>query len=133
MNPYITMTIGGMLGIVLHTFKVIRDINKRNVNVNFRMVFLEYWKTDYLSLTVSILCFATMLFVASEFIDLNHVEISDPKQPLSERLMHFKIANFIKMSSVIAGYFSDSIVYGFLGVTEVKLKKQFSDAEKDQP
>lgn len=116
-----------MLGIVLHAFKVIRDINKRNTQVDFKMVFLEYWKTEYLSITVSILAFGTMLFVASEFIDLNHVEISDPKQPLSEKLMHFQISRFIKLSSVIAGYFADSILYGFFGVTEIKLKKKFSD------
>jgi hypothetical protein len=131
-NPYVAMTIGGVLGMLLHTFKVIRDINKRNAAVNYRMVFVEYWKTEYLSVTVSILCFATMLYVASEFVDLNHVEIDDPKQPLAEKLVHFKISRFIKLSSVIAGYFSDSLVYGFLGVTEIKLRKKFGVGDTEE-
>lgn len=131
MNIYLVMTFGGVLGILLHTLKAIRDISKRNANMNYRMVFMEYWKGEYLSLAGSLLCFAVLLFVASEFVNLQAIDSPDYTEPLKDRLLNFKISNFIKLSSVIAGYFADSLVYSFLGITEKRLKEKLNADEPE--
>lgn len=131
MNIYIIMTIGGMLGIVTHSIVSIRAINNRIDAVNFKQVFKEYWTNDLPSIFFSVFFFLLLLFVASEFVDLKAIDTTNNGEALSERLLHFRIASFIKTSSIIAGYFSDSIVYGFLGVTEKKLKK-FLDNQTPQ-
>lgn len=122
------MAFGGLLGILLHAGKAMYNIKKRN-ETTFNNVFQMYWKTEWMSFLGSILCFGVLLFVASEFVNLESIDEPDPAEDVKERLLHFKISNFIKLSSVIAGYFADSIVYGFLGVTEIKLKKKLADAE----
>jgi hypothetical protein len=129
MNIYVVMLIGGLIGIVLHSFKAVRDIAHRNDKMNFRMVLIEYWQTEYLSIAASALTFGAMMFVASEFVDLHKIDTPDYTEPLKDRLLHFKISNFIKLTSIIAGYFSDSIVYSFLGVSEKRLQKRIADLD----
>jgi hypothetical protein len=70
-----------------------------------------------------------LLFISSEFINPGKIDTPDVHDTLQDKLMHFRIANFIKVVSVIAGYFSDSIVYGFMGVTEKRIQKKFADEE----
>lgn len=133
MNIYLVMAFGGMLGILLHAVKSIWAINKKNPLTKFNQVFKEYWKTEWLSFFVSMFCFAVLLFVASEFVNLNKVDTPDMNEPLKERLLHFKLSNFIKLTSVIMGYFSDSIIYGFLGVTEKNLNTKLAELEIKKP
>lgn len=128
MNIYVLMSCGLLFGIILHSLKTIRDINKRIDQANFKMVFMQYWSNEIYSLLVSVVCSAILLFVASEFINLPKIDSPDTAETLKEKLFHFNISNFIKSSSVISGYFADSIVYGFMGVSENKIKKQFADA-----
>lgn len=127
MNIYIIISFGGLLGIILHAFKSIASINKANPNTNFRMVYTQFWKSDWLTVAGSFLCFFALLFVSSEFINYRDVagQASGVETDLKDKLIHFQIKNFIKVVSVIAGYFADSIVYGFLGVTAKKLEKRF--------
>jgi hypothetical protein len=125
---YILISIGGMIGIILHALRSMAAINKRNKYVNFRMVFDEYWKTDWFSLIVSFFSFIALVYVSSEFINYQDVTgvPPDPKADLKDKLIHFQIRNFIKASSVLAGYFADSIVYGWLGVAGKKLNQRFN-------
>jgi hypothetical protein len=125
MNIYLVITFGGLLGILGHSLKVVNSINKRYDSTDFKTVFAEYWKHDKLALLTSMFSFAILLYVSSEFVNLNHLE--DTHDSLKERLINFKIATFIKTSSVIAGWFSDSIVYGFMGVTEKRIKKSLDE------
>jgi hypothetical protein len=129
MNIYIVMTIGGLLGIFLHSLKAVNGINKRFDQTNFQNVFKEYWAHDKLAVVTSIICFGVLLFISSEFINPGKIDTPDVHDTLQDKLMHFRIANFIKVVSVIAGYFSDSIVYGFMGVTEKRIQKKFADEE----
>lgn len=131
MNIYLIMAFGGLLGILLHTLKACRDISKRHEALNFKMVVKEYWKHEGWSLFGSVLCFAVLLFVASEFVNLQAVDNPDYATSIKDRLLNFKISNFIKLSSVIAGYFSDSLVYSFLGTTEKKMKEKFLSEQHD--
>lgn len=130
MNIYVIITFGGCMGILLHAFKSILSINKANPNTNLRMVFNQYWKSDGLTLAGSFFCFFVLLFVSSEFINYKDVagQANGIETDLKDKLVHFQIKNFIKVVSVIAGYFSDSIVYGFLGVTAKKLEQKFNSA-----
>lgn len=129
MNIYVTITFGGLIGILLHALKVMQNINKKNASTNFRMVFNEYWKSDWFTFIGSLLCFGALLFVSSEFINYQDVTgiPPEPHQDLKDKLIHFQMRNFIKVTSVIAGYFSDSIVYGFFGVAGKRLEKRFKD------
>jgi hypothetical protein len=129
---YLVMVVGGIIGIILHSFKSIRDINKRIKSVNFREVLKEYWSSEFFSLLGSLLCFGAMLFIASEFVDLRHIDETDYTESLKDRLMHFNISQFIKLTSVIAGYFSDSLVYGFLGVTEKNINKKIEGLDNEK-
>jgi hypothetical protein len=70
-----------------------------------------------------------LLFCSSEFVNLNNLEEADNSHSLKERLFNFKLASFIKTASVIAGWFNQSIVYGFMGVTEKKLKTFFEEGQ----
>lgn len=129
MSIYLIMAFGGLIGIILHALIVIRNINKRINAVNFKTVFDEYMKTEWLSLLFSFVAFGALLYVASEFVDLKKLD-NYTTAPLKDRLVNFRIANFIKLSSVLAGYFADSIVYGFLGLTEKKLNKKIQAAQE---
>lgn len=131
MNIYLVMIIGGLIGIILHSLKSVRSINKRIDNATLGFVFKEFWKHDKLALLGSAICFFAMLFIASEFINLNEVDKVDYSEPLKERLLHFRLSAFVKTTSVIAGFFADSIVYGFLGVTEKKIKANLDKQDPD--
>ena len=126
------MTFGGLLGIMLHSLVSVRSINKRVPNANFKMIFKEYWANEWMSIASSVFCFAVLLFVASEFVNLEKVDTPDYTESLKDRLVHFKLSQFIKVTSVIAGYFSDSIIYGFLGVTEKRINDKLKQIENDK-
>lgn len=123
---YLTMIGGGLIGILLHILIVIKGIKKRMPVFSYRDVFEEYWKTEWLSLLFSFVSFFGLLYVASEFIDLKKIDNS-LSEPLPERLLHFRISNFIKCSSILAGYFADSVVYACLGIAEKKLNQKIKD------
>jgi hypothetical protein len=130
MNIYLVIAIGGLLGIFGHSLSAVNKINKRNPNTNFKEVFAAFWKNDKLSVITSVCFFGILMYCSSEFVNLNDLESVDNSHSLKERLFNFKLAGFIKTASVIAGWFNQSIVYGFMGVTEKKLKDFF---EKDTP
>jgi hypothetical protein len=131
MSIYFVIAAGGLLGIFLHSLKAVNSINKKMEGVSFRDVFVEYWKHDKLAVFTAVCCFGVLLFVSSEFVNLNELEAGH-NEPLKERLFHFRLATFIKTASVIAGYFSDSLVYGFMGVTEKRIQKQLKEQESGQ-
>jgi hypothetical protein len=124
------MLIGGFLGIILHVFHTVDVISKRlypvNQKIKFNLVLKEFWATEWFSLLRSFVCFGVLLFVSSEFVNLKKITVPDNSINLEERLLHFNIANFIKATSILAGYFSDSIIYGFFGKTEQSLKDKFN-------
>jgi hypothetical protein len=133
MNIYIVITFAGMLGIIGHSLRTINAINKRNSYNDLKFVFHEYWKNDKLSLITSVFSFGLLLFCSSEFVNLNDLESVDNSHSLKERLFNFRIAAFIKTAGVIAGWFSQSIVYSFMGVTEKRLKAFFDKDKVDKP
>jgi hypothetical protein len=120
------MIIGGTLGIFLHALKTIRDINKKSEYVDFKTVFSIYWKKEKMSFLTSIICYCVVLFLASEFIDFNDIIKPDFSQGLKERIFHFKLSQFIRLTSVFFGYTSSSVVYGWLGVTEKTVLNKIS-------
>ena len=130
MNIYWILCIGGLIGIALHVLKTLNSINKRNDKATLKLVIDEYWAHDKLALFTSIFCYMVLLFISSEFVNLNQLETIDYSQSLRERLYNFRIANFIKVASVIAGYFSDSLVFGFMSVTEKRIKTELKAQEE---
>jgi hypothetical protein len=124
MNIYLVITFGGLLGIIGHSLQKINGINKRHAHTSFKAVFNEYWKHDWFSVLSSIFFFGVLLFVSSEFVNLKHLEEADNQTSLKERLLNFRLANFIKFASVIAGWFADSLVYGIMGVAEKRIAAQ---------
>jgi hypothetical protein len=135
MNIYLIMTIGGILGIFAHSLKKVNEINKLHDNMSFQEVFVMYWSHDKLAVFTSVVCYGILLFVSSEFINYGKIDHPDIGDSLQDKLLHFRIANFIKLTSVTVAYFSDSIVYGFMGVTEKRIQKKFADesASLDKP
>lgn len=127
MNIYITLTISGGIGIVLRSFRNIVKINKANANVNLGKVFKIYWTNERLSLLMSVVCFGAILFVSDEIVDFSQVDHIDFTQSLKERLLHFRISNFIRATFIVFGYLSNKLVYGTLGVTAAIVKEKFSD------
>lgn len=121
------MSVGMLLGIFLHSLKSVNEINKRNNKTDFKQVFAEYWAHDKLSIFTAVFCSAVLLFIASEFIHPGKIDNPDVHDTLQDKLLHFRIANFVKVTAVIAGYFADSIIYGFMGVTEKRIQKRFAD------
>jgi hypothetical protein len=127
------MSIGLLIGTVLHAANSIRKINKNNPNVSLSQVFHQYIQNDKIALLTSIACSLALLWVSSEWVNLSHLEASDKAEPLKEKLYHFKLAQFIKTTSVVAGYFSDYIVYGWLGKTKGIIADKFKKSEPDKP
>ena len=121
------MSIGGFLGIVLHLFVTMQTINKNTTGVLFKDVWTQYWKTDYLSFIISVLSFFILLFVMSEWIDLNNLDSPDFKEGYADRLLHSRLSTFIKTTSVAAGYFSDYLIYKFIGQTKKVIDKKLDD------
>lgn len=130
MNIYLVMVFGGLIGITLHILVAMATINRKMEKANFRMVWKQYWSSEYLSLLMSVVAFVGLLYVSSEYVDLNNLERPDYSEPIKDRLFHFKLAAFIKTTSILAGFFSDYVVYKWLGVTEKKLKQKFDEIEK---
>lgn len=119
---YGVMILGGLFGILGHTFIAARNINKRLKAGSIGNVFGELWRTDYLSVIGGVLFFGTLLFISSDFINFTKIDEIDYSIPLKERILHFQIANFIKTSSVLGGYFAESIMYGIFGKVEDVIK-----------
>ena len=133
MNIYLVITIGGLLGIFGHSLSAVNKINKRTLDTNFKEVFAAFWRNDKLSVFTSVCFFGILLFCSSEFVNLSTLESTDNNVSLKERLFNFKLASFIKTASVIAGWFNQSIIYGFMGVTEKKLKTFFDKDSNVKP
>lgn len=133
MNIYVIMSLGGFLGIVLHVLVTMQTINKNTPSATFIDVWDQYWKTDKISLIISIVSFALLLYMSSEYIDLKNLDKVDFHESLADRVLHSKLATFIKTSSAVAGYFSDYIIYKLLGKTKKVLDKKLDDeTDKDK-
>lgn len=130
MAIYGVMIIGGILGILLHTYMMALLINKRLKMKDSGQVFGELWRTEYVKIIGSFLCYSIILFVASEWVDFSKVDQIDYSLSLRERLYHLRIANYIKTSSVIGGYFCESIIYVIFGSLEQRLRKKLDQASK---
>lgn len=129
MNIYLVIFIGGFFGMFLHALVECKKIAKRNkeASVTFKSVAGIYFREEWLDMIITAVCFLTLVFVASEWINLKQVENFDPKETIADRAMHLKFGLMVKTISVVFAYCADSIVYGFLGVTEEKIKKQFAE------
>lgn len=130
MNVYLIMSIGGLLGILGHTFFAARKINKRLKLGNIGDVFGELWEHDFLTIIGGFLFFIILLFVASDYIDMKHLDGVDFSQSIPERLLKFKFSNFVKTSSLVAGWFAESIIYGCFGTVEEVLKRKIDNFKK---
>jgi hypothetical protein len=130
MNIYSVMTIGGVIGIMLNAWRVILNISRKYDTVTFKQAFLEYWKYDKFNFVTSILAYSTLLFLSSEWVNLSYLEDSHPGE--QDRNFHFKIADFIKTTSVAAGFLSDFIVYGLLGKLKKKMEARYEIEEPNK-
>lgn len=127
MNIYLIITAGGLLGIFGHALQVINKINKRHPHTDFKSLFREYWATEWLSLISSVALFGIILFVAADFLNLQKVEAPDPDATKEVKALYWKLSVFIRCASVVAGWFADSIVYGFMGVMEKRIQKKIQE------
>lgn len=125
------MSLGGLLGIGLHVLVTMQTINKNTPLATFRDVWSQYWKTDKIAFVISIVSFAILLYLSSEYVDLKNLDTVDYKESIADRLLHSRLASFIKTSSVVAGYFSDYLIYKFIGKTKKVLDKKLDDTDKD--
>lgn len=132
MNIYLVMSLGGLLGISLHVLVTMQTINKNTPSATFKDVWNLYLKTDRISFIISIVSFAILLYLSGEYVNFNNLDKVDYSEPVPDRLLHYKVANFIKTSSVIAGYFSDYIIYKFIGKTKKALEKKLGDEADDK-
>lgn len=130
------MSIGGCIGILLHTlFKMIkikRGMKKKGVVIKFKQVAAEYRDSDADTLLLGIVFYAFLLFVASEFIDLHHLDTIDYSIPIRERLEHYSFSQFIKLSSVIAGFTSSSMSYSIIGTADDKIRDKVTSIITEQ-
>lgn len=113
-----------MLGILGHTFIVAKKINKRLGVKDIDHVFGEVWKLDYKAIIRGLFFYLVLLFIASDYINISKIEKPDYTVSIPERIHLFRIGNFIRTCSVVAGYFSESIVYGIFGIAEEMIKKK---------
>lgn len=127
---YIVMTIGGTLGILAHTFVAANKINKRLGVRDLDHVFGELWEKDLKTIIRGFFFFIILLFIAADYIDFNNLNTVDYTLSIPERVYRFRIANFIRTSSVIAGYFAESIVYGIFGKAEQIIKQKIDSINK---
>lgn len=130
MNPYFLISIGGFVGIWLHVFVTMQTINKNTPQADFKMVWDQYWKTDYLSFIIASLAFVIYIFCLSEWININNLDSPDVKDSAAENILHGRVSAFIKTFSVVLGYFADYLVYKFIGKTKKIIDKKFEDDEK---
>ncbi len=131
MNPYLLITIGGLLGVILHVFVTMQTINKATPLTDFHAVWRQYWKSDYWSLVISVLVFIIYVFTLSEWIDMNNLEKPDFKEGVADRLLHFRVSAFIKTSSIFVGYFADYLIYKFIGKAKKIIDQKITEAGID--
>ncbi len=128
MNTYIVMFIGGFLGIFLHSLMKVRGINRRLPSENYKSVFIEYWKSEWASIGVSVIAVVTAMFISSEYLNIKDTD----KTPANiTEILQYKIATFLKTTFVVLGYCADAAVNAFLGVTEKKLQQKAKDGGID--
>jgi len=121
MDINVILTVGGLIGALIHIIVKVADINKRLATTNYRQVFYEYWKTDWPSFLLSLAVIAGVVFISSEWLNIK--ETDNIPVTFSE-MLQAKIAQFAKTVSLIMGYCTDSAVAAFLGGTEKKLIKK---------
>ena len=73
--------------------------------------------------------FIALLYLSSEYVNLENLDKIDYSETIKDRLLHFRLSNFIKTSSLMAGYFSDYIVYKFIGKAKKKLDGLLNPAD----
>lgn len=118
MNIHLAIAIGCSLGAFVHTLVKVRAINNRLNTVNYKQVFLEYWRTDWPSFLISMVVIGIAVFVSSEYLGVKG-DLENPKT-ITE-LFQLKVNELARTVSVIVGYCADAIVTAYLGGTEQKL------------
>lgn len=126
---YVIMFIGGLLGIFLHSLVKIRGINKRLPGENYRSVFVAYWKTEWVSVIISVVAVLTAMFISSEYLD---VKQEDKTPGNIYEILQYKIATFLKTTFVVLGFCAQAAVNAFLGVTEKKLQNKAKEGGVEQ-
>lgn len=125
MNNHVIMLIAGLLGVLLHVLYKVGQINKRLCTVNYKQIFAEYWKTDWVSVILSIVTVVIAVFLSNEWLNLKDTD----KVPTSiSEIIQYKLVLFIRTAFVIIGFCADSLVATYLGGTEQKLIQKAKDA-----
>lgn len=127
---YFIMFIGGILGIFLHSLVKVRTINRRLDKENYQSVFVEFWKSEWASVSISIVTVLTCIFISSEYLN---VKDEDKTPGNIYEILQYKIASFLKTTFVVVGYCANTVVNAFLGVTEKKLQKKADDGGVTNP
>lgn len=119
------MIIAGLLGVLLHVLYKVQQINKRLCTVNYKQIFSEYWKTDWVSVVMSVVVVFVAVFLSNEWLNLKETD----KVPTSiGEIIQYKLVLFIRTAFVVIGFCADTFVATYLGGTEQKLIQKAKDA-----
>lgn len=125
MSNHFIMFIAGFLGIFLHLLVKVNQINKKLSTVNYKMVFQQYWKTDWTVVLLSIVAVITAIFISNEWLNIKD---SDKTPGNLYEILQFKIVQFVRTVFVVLGYCADSVIAAYLSGTEQKLIQKAKDA-----
>lgn len=118
---YLIMLIAGMIGIFLFALRKVKGIRKRVPEADYKTVFNQYWKSEWDTITTSVIVVIACIFISSEYLNID----SDTEAPAGiGGIVKFKIATFIRTTFIVIGYSANSIVDAFLGTTEAILQKK---------
>lgn len=98
--------IAGFFGVVFHLLIKYRALTKRAKAANMRFTFKEYFIEDWVSIILSFLSVAIVLWVLDEILNFNAA-----------------ILNYVKIFFVVIGYAGSSIVQSFLSKSEKMIMK----------
>lgn len=121
------MSVSLFCGVLLHLLVALQTINSNTPKADFKMVWRQYWQTDYLLFAISILgCILYMLLI-NEWLDLNKLDHPDTNEPKVDQILHGHVAGFVKTISVIVGAFADYLVFKFWSKTKKAIDKKFEE------
>lgn len=129
MNPYIVILIAGMMGIITHVAMAMYTINKSTPGINLSGVWKQYWKTDTISVILSIIVLVGYTIIVSEWVDMNKLEGVHNGEPVGEMDYHSKLAGFIKTISYFIGLLADYLIYKVCGKAKKVIDKKLSDED----
>ena len=91
MSLTLTLTIGCIIGAIIHLLVKINSINKKLCTTSYKEVFKEYWKRDWSTFLVAIGGIIGIVFVGMEWLK---VEDTDKVPASLYEILQYKIVQF---------------------------------------